>query len=382
MNPLAMLDGRPLRVFHGTLEHAGQGMMLARALRELGCESHSLAYRIGWDGRVPDLLVDLERHRTRLGQGLAMLAAFARRGAYYDVFHFHAGTTFFNSKQSWLDGLDLPLLKAAGKTIVFHFHGCEIRRRALMLERHTLATCTECSPFCIPPRQERLLAQARKYADLVFFSTMDLAESVPGGVHLPLAIEVDRWERAALEHPLEGADRRDGVNGPVVVFHAPTDFVDGSWRGIKGSRHIDAAVERLHAEFPRMEYRRIEKPLPWVSMPDILTECDVVVDQLMMGWYGLQAIEGMSVRRPVVSYLRDDFRDRLEGCPVQSATPATIADVLRGLIRDPARRARLGEQGADYARAHHDLRVVGDRLLHHYREALARKSGSLAAARA
>jgi hypothetical protein len=90
----------------------------------------------------------------------------------------------------------------------------------------------------------------------------------------------------------------------------------------------------------------------------------------------------MCVRRPVVSYLRDDFRDRLEGCPVQSATPESIASVLRGLISDPPRRLQLGQQGIDYARTYHDLRAVGNVLLAHYQEALARRSGAGAGARA
>ena len=37
---LSIYNGRPLRVLHGTYELAGQGMMLARGLAELGCEAH------------------------------------------------------------------------------------------------------------------------------------------------------------------------------------------------------------------------------------------------------------------------------------------------------------------------------------------------------
>jgi glycosyltransferase involved in cell wall biosynthesis len=381
VNPRAMFEGRPLRVLHGTYEIAGQGMMLARALRELGVEAKSLTYKVDWDGRIPDLVVDLDRHRTPIGKLTSMGTAFARHAGEFDVFHFHAGTTFINSGRDWLGGFDLPLLKSMGKTIVFHFHGCEIRRRAHMIANHRLATCTECRPFCDPRRQDRLLAQAHRYADLVFFSTLDLAESVPMGRHLPLAIEADRWERAALDHPLEDFFVRDGVRGPTVVAHAPTDFILGEWRGIKGTRHIEAAIEQLRPEFPQLEYRRIERQ-PWATMPEFLSQCDILVDQLMMGWYGLLAIEGMCVRRPVISYLRDDFRDRLEGCPVQSATPETIASVLRRLIADPPRRLQLGQQGIDYARAFHDLRAVGNVLLAHYQEALARRSGSGAGARA
>jgi len=377
---LALYRGRPLRVLHGCYEIAGQGMMLARGLAEHGCEAHSLAYRVDWDGRRPDFIVELDG-RTAAGKVAARLGAFRRLLFHFDVYHFHFGTSFFSSPffrepgtplsalrpRSPLGELlrqaDLALLQAMGKRIVFHFHGCEVRSRKHMLATHRLATCTECDPFCVPREQERVLALAARYAGRVFYSTLDLAESVPRGAHLPLAIEAGRWERAALERPLADFDRRDGVRGPVVIAHAPTH------RLIKGTKHVHEAVERLRAEFPKVELRMIER-LPWEAMPEFLSQCDILVDQVMMGWYGLLAIEGMAERRAVVAYMRDDLRPQYPDCPVVSAEPATLHAVLRDLVRDPARRAALGESGARFARERHDTRVVGERLLRAYREML------------
>jgi len=355
-----VVSSRPLRVLHGTYEIAGQGMMLARALRTAGVEADAFAYKVAWDGRVPDVVVDLDARSNLIAKGAAMAGAFAAHARHYDVFHFHFGTSFLPRQ------IDLPLLKAMGKLIVFHFHGCEIRSRAHMLATHRYSTCTECDPFCRPPHQDWLRAQADRYADIIFYSTLDLAESVPGGVQLPLAIECDRWEQAGRDHPLPGADRRDGMHGPVVVAHAPTN------RLIKGTRHIEAAVDALRGQLPRLELRMIEHQ-PWATMPEFLSRCDILVDQVMMGTYGLLAMEGMSERRAVIAFLRDDFRDRLGDCPVQSANPETIAAVLGDLARDPARRLALGAQGAAYVRARHDVRVVGNTLLGHYHEAMGRR---------
>ncbi len=384
MSALAEYRGRPLRVLHGCYEIAGQGMMLARGLAENGCDAHSLAYRVDWDGRRPDFIVELDRHRTTAGKAAAMLGAFLRWGFQFDVYHFHFGTSFFGTPffaasrpspfSQWLRQRDLPLLRAMGKRVAFHFHGCEVRSRAHMLATHRLATCTECEPFCVPREQERVLALAAKYADRVFYSTLDLGESVPRGVHLPLAIEAERWERAGRDHPLPDFDRRDGVREPVVVAHAPTN------RLIKGTRHVEAAVESLRREFPKLELRLIDRR-PWASMPEFLAGCDILVDQLMMGWYGLLAMEGMSERRAVVSCIREDFRATLPDCPVVSAEPGTIAGVLRELVRDPARRAALGEQGAKFVRRHHDTKVVGERLLRAYRGMLGLDMAAGAAAR-
>ena len=385
MADLALYRGRPLRVLHGCYEIAGQGMMLARGLAENGCEAHSLAYRVDWDGRRPDLIVELDHRSTPAGKAAAMLGAFLRWGTRFDIYHFHFGTSFFGTpffapprpaavaeaearsaggarRGRWRQ-LDLPVLRAMGKRTAFHFHGCEVRSRARMMASHRFSTCTECEPFCVPREQERVLALAARHADRAFFSTLDLAESVPRGVHLPLAIEAARWERLALERPLPELDRRDGVRGPVVIAHAPTH------RLIKGTRHVEAAVERLRAEFPRVELRMIDRQ-PWATMPEFLAGCDILVDQVMMGWYGLLAIEGMAERRAVVACLREDLRPLYPDCPVVSADPETLHAVLRDLVRDPARRAELGERGARFARERHDTKVVGAGLLRHYREML------------
>jgi glycosyltransferase involved in cell wall biosynthesis len=331
-------------------------MMLAKGLRENGCEAKSLTYQVAWDGRRPDIIVDLANvPGGALGRLPVQLATFLKHANDYDVFHLHFGRSFLPRL------MDVPWLRKRGATIVFHFHGCEVRNRAHMLTHHRLATCTECDPFCIPAKQREILAGAAKYADRSFFSTLDLAESIPGGVHLPLAIEWARWDEAARANPLPDRMRRNGIDGPVVIAHAPTD------RLIKGTRHVEAAVERLKQEFPRVELRLIEGR-PWAEMPEFVAGCDILVDQLMMGWYGLLAIEGMAESRTVVAYIREDFRNVHPDLPVVSAEPATIYEVLRELVRDPARREQIGERGRMFAREHHDTRVVGEILLKHYRE--------------
>jgi hypothetical protein len=353
----ARYRGRPLRVLHGTYEIAGQGMMLARGLAQWGCDARSLSYRVAWDGRVSDIVVELDRLPGAPVRGAAMLSTFLRWGSYFDVFHFHFGSSLLPRQ------IDVPWLARLGKKIIFHFHGCEVRNRAHMLSTHPLATCTECDPFCRPAAQRWLLDRCARYADHTFYSTLDLAESVPRASHLPLAIEAERWIQAGRARGLPEPDRRDGVRGPVVIGHAPTN------RLIKGTRHVVSAVDTLRREFPRLELRMIEK-LPWAEMPDFLGGCDILVDQLMMGWYGLLAIEGMAEARTVVSFIREDFRGVHLDLPVVSATPETLIQVLRGLIADPAARAKRGGEGVAFARRHHDTRVVAAELLRVYRRLL------------
>ena len=357
-----------MRVLHGTYEIAGQGMVLAEGLRRIGVDAKSFAYRVDWDGRVPDEVVDLDALAFGARQA-AKREAFARLAPAFDVFHFHFGTSFewtpLPFDLPFLRQLDVPRLKRMGKHVVMHFHGCEVRNkrscapatRARPRARSAIRSASRSSSASFSTR-------ARKYADRVFYSTLDLAESVPFGVQLPLAIDAAHWEAAgdAADASLSaaaggGAPPRDGVRGPVVIAHAPTQ------RLIKGTRYVEAAVEELRATFPRLELRMFER-LPWADMPQALAQCDLLVDQLFMGWYGLLAIEGMSVGRPVVCAMRPDFARTVPDCPVIDASPTTLAAVLAPLVANPSLRADLGRRGRAYARAQHDLDVVARHAAH------------------
>lgn len=343
----------PLRVLHGAYEIAGQGMLLARALRIHGCDAHALSYRVDWDGRGGDIVRDLDRLPVP-ARGAVMLGMLARLAPRFDVFHFHFGTSILPRL------LDVPLLGRMGKRIVFHFHGCDVRNRSHMLATHALSTCTECDPFCRPGRQKKLLEIAERWGDRLFYSTLDLAESVPRGTHLPLAVDSERFAEEAARRPLPDFERRDGVRGPVVIGHAPTN------RLIKGTRFVMEAVERLRLEFPRLELRLIERR-PWSELPDFYAGCDIVVDQLLMGWYSLVAIEAMAMGRAVALHVREDFRAAQPDLPIVDARPDTVHGVLRDLIRAPERRREMGAAGMEFVRRHHSLDAVGAVLLGHYR---------------
>jgi len=138
---------------------------------------------------------------------------------------------------------------------------------------------------------------------------------------------------------------------------------------------VVAAVERLRREFPLVELRMMERR-PWAGVPEFLAGCDIVVDQLLMGWYGVLAIEGMATGRAVVLRLRDDLRGARPEPPVVNADPATLEEALRALIQDPARRSALGAAGAAFARQHHDTQVVGRQLLHIYMGLLGARAGA------
>jgi len=120
--------------------------------------------KLVWRSHYPRTPEDTATYQSLLAQNLTK----------WDVFHFHFGRTLIPPHN-----FDLPLYRALGKKLVYHFHGCDVRNCAHMLATHAHSTCTECDPpFCIPKRQKRVLAEAAHHAHAQIVSTPDLLESV------------------------------------------------------------------------------------------------------------------------------------------------------------------------------------------------------------
>jgi len=332
----------PLRVLHAPAEIAGQASVLARALRALGVEAHSLAYNPGFPQYRPDemkpydALPPLPRYAGYLKSALRHLGR-------YDVYHFHFGRTLVPPHNP-----DLPLYRAMGKRVVFHYHGCDVRDRAHMLATHAHATCTECDPFCNPARQKIILASAARWADAELVSTPDLLESAPRARHLPVAVDLADYPVTPLSIT------------PRVVLHAPTN------RLIKGTRYVERAYDALRPRFPGVRFTTVER-VPWSELRARMAEADVVVDQVFMGWYGMVAVEAMAMGKPVLCFIRDDFETRLDRCPIVRCTKEDLAESLAELLDVAARRRLLGAAGRAYVEREHAAPLIAGRLLELYR---------------
>lgn len=336
-----------MRVLHAPSEIAGQPSILARALRDLGVDAWSLATNPSFAQYQPDEHPPLDA-MAPLPRYLGYAGLVAKHIGRHDVFHFHFGRTLIPPHN-----LDLPLYRALGKHLVFHYHGCDVRNRAHMLATHARATCTECDPFCIPKRQERILREARQHAHAEIVSTPDLLESVPTARQVHVAAWLPDYR------PLPVRDT------PRLVLHAPTN------RLIKGTKYVEAAFAQLQPKFPGVEFRVVEKTA-WPSLKDQMAECDVFVDQVFMGWYGMVSVEAMALARPTLAYVRPDFEPRARDCPVVRTSLETLAGDLEALLRDAARRRALGEAGRAYVEREHEAHVIAKRVLDLYHEIGAR----------
>ncbi|WP_226344396.1 glycosyltransferase [Agilicoccus flavus] len=244
---------------------------------------------------------------------------------------------------------EIPQLRAAGVSVAMIAHGTDVRIPSVH------RTLTPYSAFrdeywtgvpSIEVMEERAQLNVelmRNFDGPRFASTPDLLAFVPEATWCPVVVDLDRWR----------ADTVPGAGERIVVAHAP------SHGPLKGSAPLDATVRELEREGV-LEYRRIENLNP-AAMPGVYRDSDVVLDQFVIGSYGVAAVEAMAAGRVVVGHVTDDVRAHVKettglDLPVVEATLDTVADVLRGLVADPARLRELGEAGVAFAREVHDGR--------------------------
>lgn len=231
----------------------------------------------------------------------------------YELLHFHWSSLI-------PFGWDLPVWRMHKKKIVLHHHGDDIRNHG----------------------EGRLFS---RFSDKILVSTPDLLDWSAEAVWLPNPIDLG-------EYHFVGAEEHDG---PIRIVHAP------SARSGKGTEHVLRAFKELQREGYQVELVLVES-MPHQKALRLYETADIVVDQLLIGWYGMVAIEAMALGKPVCVYIRDGLRDYVKGDPLVSADPESIKQRLIELIESPAFRREMGRKGRAYVEAHHDADAIAGQM--------------------
>jgi hypothetical protein len=367
-------------VLHGPKNVGSQASSLARA-------ENQARQLLGWGGRSTSVdffprpaadRADVEIPlRAGADRGLIGKIRYAtgpllyglRHAGWFDVLHLYFGESLFSFARRFpaLEMLDLPAWRLAGKRLFMTFQGCDARLKTESA-RAPVSAChaRECDyapcNAALDGRRRGMIEKVRRHCDRVFCLNPDLLSFVPGAEFLPYAsVGSDLLEADSRAHgPAEGL--------PTVV-HAPTN------RSIKGTRHVVAASEALQRRLPHRLV--LVEGLSRSECLAALESADVLIDQVLVGWYGGLAVEAMALGVPVVCRIDEMQRSLIPAAmgaelPIVSGDPATLEQVLGELLTDPDRRWRLGQSGRRYvARWHHPVRIAA-RMLELYQDPRAR----------
>ena len=362
-----------IRILHCPAAVAGHSSQLARSEREIGLNSWSISFSQNYlhyetDELLSNNLLTMEVKRWGV----------LKRALYdFDVIHFNFGRSIspqwlpkvvarnpllallrwmYNLYAAPLELREIPLLKNAGKGIVVTYQGDDARQGDFCQKNFAISPANEVEPGYYSTdwdaHKRYRIAIFAKYADRIYALNPDLLHVLPQHAQfLPYAhVDLKKWQmiaKASSEIP--------------VVLHAPTN------RGVKGTRFVLDAVSRLQEEGIPFEFRMVEG-LSHNESRRLYQQADLLVDQLLVGWYGGLAVELMALGKPVICYIRDgDLKfipDEMgKDLPIIRATPLTIYDVLKEwLILRKSELLDVGYRSRAYVEKWHDPIRIANRL--------------------
>lgn len=341
-------DLRRKKILIAPHEIGNQMQLIAEELRRRGYYATAATYTQEWYGYVNDIHLNIN-HQARLAAHANLLRFSLWAANNYDIFHFFWGESLYGL--SGFPHLDLPLLKRMGKKIFIHFRGLDlVDLKYFDYLRARTAGDDLPEPPLSRPDQINSLKKWRIYANKMLVSEPDLLRAAPEAVLVQQALRLDEWI------PTGGNNRQDGT---IRIAHAPT------MRRKKGTEFVIDAIQRLKDEGLPVELVLIEK-VPANQVKPLYESCDIVVDQVLYGWYGKVSIEAMALGKPAVCYIDPQWLPYRPDCPIVNAKPENLADQLRGLVENAQLRQELGAAGTAYARKYHDISSIANQCLQLY----------------
>jgi hypothetical protein len=351
-----------MRVLHLPLNIASIPSHTVRGLRHYDVDARGLIFSADRVQTVDGLRLvraDSANGVTRKLQKTRWLAAFLWEVSRADVLHWYFGAIILPK------ALDLALVRMLRKPAIVEWMGSEIRIPDLEF--------TENSYY------KEAFSRGYEYASL---------ESLTGSRRLQAAFSESGFACAAdlgmlpyiqrdifpqvhiLRRRLVVADYEPSFpilnNDLPLIVHSPTAPVT------KGTAVVLAAIEQL-SKRARFDFRLIQG-IPRDRALEIIQNCDVFLDQFVLGDYGMAAIEAMAFGKPVVCYVKPSL-ERAYGpdLPIVNATQESVTDVLADLLADGARRHEVGLRSRAYVERHHDAIKIAGEMKSIYEDLLQRR---------
>lgn len=283
-----------MKVLHLPTSVGGNSWGLAQGEKALGLESEVLIDANNWLNYKSDICLGLE-NKNKVFRIAKRLETFLKVRNKYDVFHFNYGSTLFDFASYGIHLLDLPFYK--GKKVVT-YNGCDARQKYPTISRVDFSACHQDNCYngmCNSGRLDRIrqirIIKMSNYVEHIFSLNPDLMYFLPQEKTTFLPYTVAGWgEINTLEYK---------IYKKIKIAHAPTN------RAAKGSDFILKALKNLQKKYKNIEVILIEK-IPYDQALQMYREANLIIDQVLTGWYGGFGVEVMKMGKPLGVFIREE----------------------------------------------------------------------------
>lgn len=374
---------KKIKVIHLPYNVGNNVYPLSKSLKGAGIRSDCLVFTKPAFGFDYDYLISFNDNQSKVAYEFKRLFWLCRILFSYNTVHFHYGSsiagrtpptveTDFLSKflkktysfyQNVLQIFELFLYRVFRKRVFVTYQGDDARQGIPMAGfKYSLLSGVDPDyySFASDKFKAKQIRRIAKIASAIYFVNPDLARVLPSNSYfIPYShIEIEKWQKV----------ERSSARKKFTVVHAPSN------RGIKGTQFILEAIERVKLTHPELEFLLVEN-LNHVEAIEVYKSADLLIDQLLGGWYGGLTVEALALGIPVMCYLREDDlkflpKDFVNDLPIINVSIENLTTkVLEFIGMSQSEKNQLSQKSRDFVENWHDCNSIAKRILMDYQEA-------------
>lgn len=305
-----------MKVLHLPSSVGGNSWGLSQAERQLGIDSKVLIKENNWLDYPNDIDLEINKSSTAVGKFYKQFIAFLQIRNKYDIYHFNSGSSLLHFPSYKINQLDIPFYPKDKKLFVT-YNGCDARQKLPTIRRGCVSACS--SPDCYNPQCEygkmdvfrnAAIVKMSQYVQHIWAVNPDLLHFLPDDMSTFLPYTVSNYSEEQHQPTLDET--------VINIVHAPTN------REAKGSAYILAALEKLKEVYAGSVCIHIVENVPHSEAMQIYRNADLIIDQVLIGWYGGFSVECMHMGKPVMC--------RIEEADLKFIDPEMARDVFDAFI--------------------------------------------------
>lgn len=363
--------GKTIKVVHLPTDLGMRAYSLCRTERELGLDSWMVVRRS--TVHVSDWVKPLEPQNpsNKCLYALRLLRE-SLKSLKADVVMANAGQSLLDFNK--MDLLDIPMYDIFKKRIIVTYQGCDIRLCETCPVRTSLPSQLTCPNSEVSYKKIDQIKLKRfkiwsRYADAILGITPDLC-AIEGVIYTPHVKYIDS--------SLITAKRNNQSNSKIRIAHMSRRHINGrrvsGVEYIKGTPFIEEQIKHILDIFPKeVDYVTIED-LPWNQCLKIISSCDIIIDQVISGWYGGISVEAALVGTLPIAYINsallrhipEVMRDNLPVLALEDKEDLSV--VLTDLIQNRNRISQEALRCQQSALKFHEAKTVVQQIIKKYYE--------------
>ncbi|RXK03729.1 hypothetical protein CRV02_00620 [Arcobacter sp. CECT 8989] len=279
-----------MNILHLPTSVGGNSWGLSQAENTISLNSKVLIDSDNWLNYDYDICLNLEK-KNKLSQILTRIKTFFQINGKYDVYHFNYGSTLIDFINYDVHLLDLPFYK--GKKIIT-YNGSDARQNLNKLKNKYIDEIYELYTYNNIKQNLRLkkrIQKVSKNVDHIFALNPDLMYFLPSDKTSFLPYTIAGWDKINYNNYF--------IDEKIKIVHSPTN------REVKGSKYILEALSNLQKKYSNVDIEIIEN-IPYSEALKKYNEAHIVIDQVLIGWYGAFGVEVMKMGKPLAVYIREE----------------------------------------------------------------------------